>query len=181
VAQRKKDSASSTLYADVDEGTLRYKISQNIRIMKKIQLFFIVWIGLPNYVNCQVITDLEIYYLPWSIRPDAQLSAEDVRDFNNGRNSYYCIQDSTIIAEFIHSMSIFYLRPFPELKKINHVMVIDIHFKRGGKRTVGLNTKKFLSYEGTCYSMNWELINWIDKYVPPAENPFVNKTKKKNK
>jgi hypothetical protein len=141
-------------------------------MMKKFKIISIAFFFCARIATGQVITDLEIYYLPWSMRPDAQLEAEEVRDYNHGKNSYFCIQDSVIIDRFIKSMSIFYLRPFPELKKIDHVMVIDIHFYDGYKQTIGLNTRKCFKFSNTFYHTNFELEKWMDKYIPPARIPW---------
>lgn len=138
--------------------------------MKKIALGVVFLLFLQK-VFSQVITELEIYYLPWSIRPETTLNAGDVRNFNNGLNSYLCIQDSVAIQEFVKSMSIFYMRPFPELNKMNHVMVIDIRFDDNTTQTLGLNTYQHFWYLGLFYHKNFELIKWINKFVPPAKIP----------
>jgi hypothetical protein len=139
--------------------------------MKKFKIISIAFFFCARIATGQVITDLEIYYLPWSMRPDAQLEAEEVRDYNHSKNSYFCIQDSVIIDEFIKSMSVFYLTPFPGLKSINHVMVIDIYFRGGRKETIGLNARKHFVFLGNFYHKNYELIAWMDKYIPPARIP----------
>lgn len=139
--------------------------------MKKIMIVNVLLSFFLDCASSQVITDLEIYYLPWSIRPEAVLNAKDVRNFNNGQNSYLCIQDSLIIQEFMWSMSIFYLRSFPELKTMDHVMVIDIHFRDGNTRMMALNSRKHILYLNMFYYKNFEIIKWIEKYVPPAKIP----------
>lgn len=139
--------------------------------MIKLKTTCILFLLCSSAISAQIITNLEIYYLPWVFRPDAQLEAEDVRNFNHGKNSYVCIQDTTAINEFIRSMSVFYLTSFPELKKIDHVMVIDIYFEDGSKKTMGLNARKHIVFLNTFYYKNFELIKWMDKYIPPAKIP----------
>jgi hypothetical protein len=138
--------------------------------MKKIIIISVLFLSICD-IYAQVITDLEIYYLPWSIRPEAVLSANDVRNFNHGQNSYLCIQDTLVIKDFIRSMSIFYLSPFPEKKTMDHVMVIDIHFRNSDTKTLGLNFRQHILYSNVFYFRNFELSKWIDKYVPPAKIP----------
>ena len=129
-------------------------------------LFLLFWI---NIIGAQTITRLDIYYLPWHIRPDGPLPEDEVRNFNHGKNSYFCIQNSAIIDEFVKAMSIFYLRPFPEMKAMSYVMVIDISFEGGNKKTIGLDTDKSVFFLNIFYHQNFELSKWIDKYVPPAK------------
>jgi hypothetical protein len=134
-------------------------------------VFFLVFFY-SNISQSQTIEYLEIFYLPWSIRPEGHLEVEDVRDFNNGKNSYFCVQDSVAVNEFVISMSLLYLKPFPELKPIGNVMVIDAYFEDGTKKTIGLNYRKHVEFNNVRYYTNYKLVAWIDKYVPPAKKPW---------
>jgi hypothetical protein len=131
--------------------------------MKKLLIIFTI---LHSVYSCaQTVIDLNIYYLPWNSSFEDRIDDAYLRTFK--KTQYACIQDTMIIDEFLKSTSMAFFSPFPELKSINPVMVIDMYFENGSRESMALNYRKNVMFQGYYYHINVRLAEWIEKYLPP--------------
>ncbi len=137
--------------------------------MKKIiVLVFILYAGV---VKCQEpkINRIDFYYLPWEMRTVGDISAEDVRDFNKGKNMKYTIENDTVINKICNTLVFFKMKFLKHEKSTDNRMVIDFCFDDGTIKTICLNTMKLIHYNNCLYHSNYYLLKLFDEYLPPAK------------
>jgi hypothetical protein len=135
---------------------------------KMIILLFILYAGAAACQEPKIVS-IEFYYLPWEMRTVYNISAEDVRDFNKGKNMKYTIENDTIIDKICHTLLFFKMKFLGHENSIDTRMVMDFCFDDGTIKTVCLNTMKWIYYNNCLYHSNYWLSKLLEEYLPPAK------------
>ncbi len=128
-------------------------------------------------VKVDSIVRINFYYLPWDVRGVySSFSETDVRDLN-GRTSFFSIEDSNKIYEFVNILNItnFKVSDKLSLKKCYHFpvqMVIDIIYDSDSTSTVLIDNSGNIFFQNTFYFTNLFFKVKLLETVPPAERKW---------
>jgi len=126
-------------------------------------------------VSCysQSIDTIKVYYLPWNLKTKGALKAEDVRNFNNGRNHYYEITNDSSILEFDRALNYYNFNDTSKYKLIDVRMVLDFILSDKNVFTIEIGCpavtggkQRPVKISNSYYDNIIALNMFIDKYIP---------------
>lgn len=137
--------------------------------MKKV--IVLVFILYAVVAKCQEpkINKIDFYYLPWEMRTVGNISAEDVRDFNKGKNMKYTIENDTVINKICQSLVFFKMKFYSIEDSYDTRMVIDFCYIDGTIKTICLDTMKMIHYNNCLYHSNYWFLKLLEENLPPAK------------
>ncbi len=140
--------------------------------MKKL-VICIIFLFVDISCMAQFIDTIKVYYLPWNLKTKGALKAEDVRNFNNGKNYYFEINNDSSIQEFDQALNIYNFKDTSKYKLIDVRMVLDfilsdksIFSIELGAPAVPNGKSRSVKIATSYYENNSQLNYVIDKHIP---------------
>jgi hypothetical protein len=136
--------------------------------MRNLIFLFIISFIIPCNGKNGTITRIDIYYLPWEMTTQYDLNINDLKNFNNGKNSFYSISDTNQIKIFIKEFE--NLKKVGKIKTIDYRMLMEFYCNNKVIKTIGFTRKKAVYIEGTLYHSNYGIQKFLEENIPPAKN-----------
>ena len=135
---------------------------------KKIFTFYILLVA-TTFLFSQNVKKITFYYIPWNFHERGVISTEDIRNFNDGKNTIYVLTEHLEIQNFISIYKYVKSTPIFSVSIFDVRMVVDIESDNGAIETLLFNKKQQMIVNDTIYYRKEELSKWFEECLPGAK------------